>query len=137
MNKEKEKLLKKINEVIDLKMDLLLQQFPTIHEIDEGFFVHFFNNWKSSDDNENIKYKKINSVDDENEIVYIMYLPKDSYFGLKKRDCIKNITCLSGGLELNFKNKTRFVDAGEKINVVNEMFKGKSLDNTYLITSNK
>lgn len=137
MTEEKKKILDRINILLDKRREELLQHFPSIHEINDGIILRFFTNWDNCDDDNKIKYKKIVNHDNPDEIIVFFFLPKDSYFQLKKREYIGCMTCLSGLLELKFGNNIRILNQYNKICLDSDEFEGRALENTYVITTNK
>jgi hypothetical protein len=136
MTNERKELLSKVNGLIRKRKEALLNQLPSIHEIDDGIIIRFFTEWDDCDENNGVKYKKIQSIDKPNEIVVFFYLPKGAYFQLKKRNYIGNMTCLSGSLELDFDNHTRILNGYTKICLDSDTFEGRAIENTYVVTSN-
>ena len=137
MNEERKKILNKVNELIDTKKKELLEKMPDVHEIDDGIVIRSFNVWDNCDDNQKIRYKHIKNLDNPNEIIVFFFLPKDTFFELKKREFIKGISCLEGKLELKYDNLIRVIESGTKIIVDNDMFEGRALEDTYLVTINR
>jgi hypothetical protein len=133
---EKSELLAKINTSIHRRKEELLKRLPSIHEIDDGIIIRFFTEWDNCD-NTNIRYKKIPNEDKPDEVVVFFYLPKGAYFDMVKRDYISCITCLSGKLELSFKNNIRILNSYTKICLDTDIFEGHALENTYAVTTNK
>lgn len=137
MNTEKKELLNKINKLIHKRKEELLNKLPNIHKIDDGIVIRFFTEWDNCDTNTEIKYKKVISVDRPDEVVIFFYLPKGAYFEFNKKDYIGFMTCLTGKLELNVDNNIRILNPYTKISLNSEMFEGRALENTYVITTNK
>lgn len=137
MTHEKRIILNKIDRLISKRKTELLKDLPSVHEIDDGIVIRFFTEWDNCDDNNDIRFKKINNLDNPDEIVYFMFLPKNAIFDLMKRDYIGCISCLSGKLEINIDNKIRMLENYSKICLESDVFQGKALENTYIITTNK
>lgn len=137
MTHEKRIILNKIDRLISKRKTELLKKLPSVHEIDDGIVIRFFTDWDNCEDNNDIRFKKINNLDNPDEIIYFMFLPKNATFDLMKRDYISSISCLSGKLEINIDNKTRMVGNHSKIYLKSDVFQGKALENTYIITTNK
>ena len=137
MTHEKRIILNKIDRLISKRKTELLKELPSVHEIDDGIVIRFFTKWDNCDDNNDIRFKKINNLDNPDEIVYFMFLPKNAIFNLMKRDYIGYISCLSGKLEININNKIRMLENHSKICLESDYFQGKALENTYIITTNK
>ena len=136
MSEEKKRILERVNELIDKRRNELLSQFPVIHEIEDGIVIRFFTSWDNCDTDSNIRFKKIPNKTNPNEIVFFYYLPKGSVIEMKKRDYISCVTCLSGELELDINNKTHYLSSYNKMCLEHDEFKGKALENTYLLTTN-
>jgi hypothetical protein len=137
MNEEKKILLSRINGKIHKKIGELLEKLPSVHTVDDGIIIRFFGDWDNCDDNDKIKFKKIPNLDVPEEVVIFFYLPKGAYFDLKKREYIGCITCLDGKLELNFQDKIQILNGFNKICLDSDIFEGKALENTYIVTTNK
>lgn len=135
MTTERKELLAKVNELIDRRKKQLLDQLPSVHEVDDGIVIRFFAEWDNCDDNEVIKYKRI-ATDNPNEVVLFYYLPKGAYFELKERAYISCIVCLNGCLEIHVNNETKIVNANHKICLDTYFFEGRALENTYVVTTN-
>ncbi len=135
MNEERKKILEKVNELIDKRKSELLKKFPTIHELEDGFVVRFFTLWDDYNENNSVKFKKISCENDE-EIAYFFYIPKDVFFEIKKKFYVGTITCLTGGLELEINGKTRYLESYNRINLKTNELMGKALEDTYVSTTN-
>lgn len=136
MTSERKELLKKINEQISKKREMLLSHIPTIHEIEDGFVFRFFSNWSSCDDNKKIKFKKID-CDNPDEIMYNFFLPKGTILDIKKRKYAGCIICLSGSLELCVNNKTIELKAHSKRCLDDDTYHGRVLKDTYIVTHSR
>jgi hypothetical protein len=138
MTEEKKIILDKVNELIERKKMELLKSLPSIHEIDDGIIIRFFTEWDNCEDEEEIKYKRLNSLDDPDESVVFFFIPKNAYFDLKQRYYIGCITCLNGKIDITANNKTSLVESYSKMCVHSADVQGKAYENTYLlITSNR
>jgi hypothetical protein len=143
MNKEKQKILDRINELIDKKEAELLNRAkvlsntPNIHNIDDGVVIRFFTNWDDCFNNEEVKYRKILDKGKPEDITVFHFIPKGTILKLEKRDYIQSIICLSGKLKLEVNNETLLIDAFNKTTLKSNEFKGESLEDTYVITSNR
>ena len=135
MNEEKQIVLKKIDELISKRKAELIQQLPSVHEIDDGIIIRFFTEWDNCADDEQIKFKKLVNNEDPNEVNVFFYLPKGSYFELKKRFFIACMLCLNGAMEVTVDGETTFLDSYSKICPNSDEVVGKALENTYLVTS--
>ena len=135
MNAQKQKLLEKIHNQIKEKRKFILSQMPNVHRIDDGIIIRYFTEWDHCIDDEHIKWKKINNLDEPDESVVLFYLPKGSNFELKQRFYIGCMTCLSGKMEVFVNDKDISLESYQKICVDSEDVSGKVLENTYLITS--
>jgi len=135
MNAEKKLLLEKIHRLINDKKEVLLKEHPNVHEVDDGIIVRFFAEWDNCYDDKNIKWKKINTINNPNESVVFFYLPKGSLFDLKQRFYVGCMTCLNGKIEVSVDNETTLLKSYQKICVNSENVMGKVLENTYLITT--
>jgi hypothetical protein len=135
METEKQKVLKKIDELITKRKNEMLKELPSIHEIDDGIIIRFFTDWDNCEDDSKIKFKKIISHDNPNDSVVFFFLPKDSVFNLKQRYYIGNVICLNGKIDITVKNETRQLNGYSKISVDSNEVQGSAIENTYLITS--
>lgn len=137
MNIEKQKILDKINFLIDRKESELLNALPSVHDIGDGIVVRFFNNWDSCFSNDEIKYREINDNKKPEDITVFHFIPKGTILKLEKRDYIQTIICVSGKLKLEVNNETIIIDAFNKTTLKSNEFKGESLDDSYIITLNR
>jgi hypothetical protein len=137
MTDEKRKILDRVNELIEKRKKELLSLIPDIHVIEDGIIIRSFTDWDNCDENDAIRYKRIPNVNRPEEIVVLFYLPKGTMLEMKKRDYINFITCLSGSIELNVNNKTIFLESYKKISLEHNVFSGRTIENTYLITTNR
>lgn len=137
MNIEKQKILDKINFLIDKKESELLNTLPSVHDIGDGIVVRFFTNWGNCFNNEEIRYKQINDKDNPEDITVFHFIPKGTVLKLEKRDYIQTIICVSGKLKLEVKNETIMIDAFNKTTLKSNEFKGVSLEDSYVITLNR
>lgn len=138
MTEERKIVLDKIDALLSIKKSELLKELPDIHTVDDGIVIRFFTDWDNCDDDEDIKYKKIINLDDPDESVVFFYIPKNSFFDLKKRFYIGCITCLNGSMDIISNNITRYLKVGQKICIDSADVQGKALENTYIIiTSNR
>lgn len=133
---ERKLLLKKINELIDKKKNELLKHLPNIHEIEDGIIIRSFQEWSDCDENTKIKYKKIPNINKPEEIVFFYFLPKGTILELKKREHVSCITCLTGKIELEFDGKIQILEPYSKMCLDDNMFYCRTLENTYIITTN-
>ena len=136
MRNEKQIILDKIDTLINKRKLELLNGLPSIHEIVDGIIIRFFTNWENCECNNNIKYKKINNEDNPNEIIYFMYLPKDTDFEIKRRDHISSIICLSGKIKLKINGIYQILENYSKLILNTDIFEAKVLENTYIVTTN-
>ena len=113
----------------------MLKQLPVFHEIEDGVVVRFFSQWLMCDDNQEIKYKKINS-ENIKEKIFFFYLPQGTYFDYKKRDYITTIICLSGKLEIETDGGFKIINSYNKISLNSKMFQGRAHENCYILTTN-
>jgi hypothetical protein len=134
MTTERKELLAKVNELINRRKKQLLEKLPDVHEVDDAIIIRFFAEW--DDCINNIKYKKILNVDKPEEITIFYYFPKGAYFELKKRDYIRCMICLNGKLEIITDTKIRVLDSNTKMCLESNLFEGRALENTYMITTN-
>ena len=137
MTEEKKIILEKIDVLISKKKVELLKEFPSIHEVDDGIIIRFFTEWDNCINNGKIRFKKITNINDSGETVIFFYLPQGAYFEFKKRSFIKCVTCLSGRIKIDFRDKIMVLESFNKVYLEDDEFEGVALENTYLITTNK
>lgn len=136
MESKKKVILNKIDKLILKRKSELLYELPVIHEIDDGIVIRFFTDWDNCDDNNEIRFRRISNTDNPNEIVLLFYIPKGVYFELKRREYISTITCLNGCVKLDFESRIRTLESYSKLCVDSNVFQGKAMENTYLLTTN-
>ena len=136
MTEERREILDKVNGLIDKRKEDLLKKLPIVHEVSDAIIIRFFTKWDNCESNEEIRYKKLVNKENPNEILFFYYIPKGAYITLKKRDYIRTITCLNGLLELDIDGKLLFVSELEKVIVDSDLWHGKALENTYVLTTN-
>jgi len=138
MTEEKQLILNKIDTLLNKRTAELLEELPSVHEVSDGVIIRFFTEWDNCEDDDEIKFKKVENLDDPNESVIFFYIPKNSYFTLKQRFYIGCLTCLNGVIEITANGVTNFLESYSKICVDSDDVQGKAYENTYLIvTSNK
>jgi molybdopterin converting factor small subunit len=137
LTEKKQRLFTHVNELIDKKKNELLKEFPDVHEVSDAIINRFFTEWDNCNDNNDIKFKNIENLDKPDEVIKFMFLPKDAVFELMKRDYIGYITCLNGKLEINTDGEIRIIEGFTKICIENDVFEGRALENTYIITTSK
>jgi len=137
MTDEKQIILNKINFLLAKRTSELLKELPSVHEVRDAIIVQFFTEWDNCHDNNDIKFKNVENLDNPDEIIKFMFLPKDAVFELMKRDYIGYITCLNGKLEIDTDGEVRVIEGFSKISIENDVFQGKALENTYIITTSK
>jgi hypothetical protein len=138
MTEEKQLILNKIDTLLNKRTAELLEELPSVHEISDGIVIRFFTEWDNCAEDNEIKFKKVENLDDPDEVVVFFYIPKDSYFTLKQRFYIGCMTCLNGVIEITAKGETSILESYSKICVDSDDVQGKAYENTYLIvTSNK
>ena len=135
MTTERKELLAKVNELINKRKKQLLDKLPSVHEVDDGIIIRFFAEWDNCNDNIDIKYKRI-ITESPNEIVLFYYLPKGAYFELKERAYINYIICLNGCVEIVTANSIKVIDTNTKVCLDTNLFEGRALENSYLLTTN-
>lgn len=133
---EKKILLEKLRILINNRKEQLLKKLPVIHEIDDGVIIRFFTDWDNCQDNNKIRYKKVQNVDKPEEIIVFFYLPKGAHFELMKREYIGCMTCLNGALEIIVGGQKRILNAYNKMCLDDNIFEGKALENSYVVTTN-
>lgn len=136
MTNERKILFKKVNELIDKKKNELLKCIPNIHEIEDGIIIRSFHDWNDCHENVEIKYKKIPNINRPEEIVFFYFLPKGTILEMKKREHINCVTCLTGKIELEYDNKIQILEPYSKICLDDNTFYCRTLENTYIITTN-
>ena len=136
MTEEKQKILNKVNELIDKRKEDLLKKLPVVHEVSDAIIIRFFTKWDNCDSNEEIRYKTIVNKNDPNDFVIFYYIPKGANIELKKREYIRTITCLNGLLELNIDGILMYITELEKVILDSDTWQGKALENTYVLTTN-
>lgn len=134
METEKQKLLKKIDELITKRKNEMLKELPSVHEIDDGIIIRFFTEWDNCKNNNDIKFKKIVNHNNPDDNVIFFYIPKGSFFDLKQRFYFSEVTCLNGKIDITVNNDTRQLNGYSKISVESSEVMGLALENTYLIT---
>ena len=133
MTEEKQKLIEKIHKQLKDKKKGILQHLPVVHEIEDGFAIRFFNKWNYCEDNEKIKYQKIESDMDE-EILYHFYLPKGAILDIRRRDYAGCVICLSGHVELFVDGEVIELCANQKKCLKSDLYHGRVLKDTYVVT---
>lgn len=136
MSNEKKIILDKIEALINKRKLELLKGLPSIHEIIDGIIIRFFTDWEHCENNNNIKYKKINNKNNPDEIIYFVYVPKNTIIEFKKKEYISSITCLSGKLKLKINNINTILENYSKIILHETIFEALAIENTYIITTN-
>jgi hypothetical protein len=137
MTTERRAILDKINVLIDKRKNELLKCFPSIHEIDDGIIIRFFSNWDNCHSNELIRFKKIINDKRPEDITIFYFIPKGAKIDLIKRKYIKDISCISGKLELNIGGINQQICGFKKIHIDTDEFQGVALEDTYVFTTNK
>ena len=135
MENEKKKLLKRIDELIVERKSEMLKELPSVHEVDDGIIIRFFTEWDNCEDDADIKFKKIVNHDNPDDSVVFFYIPKGSFFDLKQRFYIGEVTCLNGVIDITVNNDTRQLNGYSKIIVNSSEVMGLAIENTYLVTS--
>lgn len=134
MTEERRQILDKINNLLDKRKAELFEEFPNVHEIDDGVIIRFFTEWDNCAESEEIKFKKLDS-DNPDESVVFFFLPKGSSFKLQQRFFIGCMTCLSGKMNVHVRGETIPLESYRKICINSEEVGGDVLENTYLITT--
>lgn len=133
MNAQKQKLLERIHTQIKEKRDFLMSQMPNVHRIDDGIVIRFFTDWERCEDNEKIRYVKVES-DVEGEIIYKFFLPKGTYLDIKKREYASCVLCLEGHLVLEVDDDLVILTTNTKRCLNNDVFQGRVLKDSYILT---
>ena len=137
MNEQKEKILKRIDELIDKRRGELLKSFTFIHELNDGIVLRSFNEWSNCSDDKDVKYIVIPNRNEVDEIVLLNFIPKGTKLERKNYSHIQCITMLSGKMELNIGEETVLINSYSKIVLENGEFGCVALEDTYTVTSNK
>lgn len=137
MTEEKKILINKIDTLLAKRTAELVKELPDVHEVGDGIIIRFFGGWDYCDENRDIKFKKIKNISNPDETVLFFYLPKNAVFDFKQRDYIECITCLNGKLEIETDEELTILENFNKICLNSNMFQGRALENTYLITTSK
>lgn len=134
MTQEKRILLDKINMLLDKRRTELINKLPSIHEIDDGVVIRYFDDWDSCNDN-GIKYRIISNENNPKEQVIFFFIPEGATFDLKQKYYFSYITCLNGYLDLTIGEYDRYLDAGTRIYVDSDEVYGRALKNSYVVTT--
>ena len=138
MTEEKEKILDKIYDQLQTKKKKLMSkmvEYPNVHRIDDGIIIRFFVDWDNCADDQEIKFKKLDSIDNPDESVVFFYIPKGAKFRLRERFYIGCMTCLNGKMEVSVGDETKIVEGYTKVCIESDMVDGLALENTYLLTT--
>jgi hypothetical protein len=137
MSPERKAIFDKVNELIEKRKKDLLDQFPSIHEIDDGIIIRFFTDWDNCHTNELIRYKKVVDEKRPEDITIFYYIPKGAEVAIEKRPFIKDMACLSGKLELHVNGDILHISGFKKFRIDTDEFFGKALEDTYVLTTNR
>lgn len=137
LTEEKQRVLTRVNELINKKKDELYKEIPSIHEIDDGIIIRFFANWDNCEDDNSIKYKRIVNHDDPDESVVFFFIPKGARFQLGQRYYIGCMTCLNGAISITANNETRVLENYSKFCINSADVDGIAFENTYLVVTSK
>jgi len=137
MSDEKRKLLDKINGLIDKRQVELLQRFPSIHEIDDGFIVRFFTDWENCWLEGAVKIKTIVDKENPDRTILFEFIPKGTIFPLMKREHVHTIICFSGKIDLTINNEVFHILPYSKTHLSSDTFSAIALDDSYILISNE
>jgi len=133
LTEQKQIVLNRVNGLISKRHNELLERLPSVHEIDDGIVISFFTDWDNCADDNEIKFKKVDTPDNPDESMVFFFIPKGAFFELKQRFYIGCMTCLSGAIDITANNKTKLLEATTKICINTDDVIGKAYENTYLI----
>jgi len=137
MTEEKQIVLNKIDTLLHKRRRELIEELPSVHDVDDGIVIRFFTKWDNCEDDDKIKYKKLESENADESVVFF-YIPKGSSFEMKQRYYVGCMTCLNGRIDITANGKTKLLESYSKICVDSDEVSGEAYENTYLfITSEK
>jgi len=125
MYDEKIKILGKLNQTINKKINDLLSHIPSDIKIG-GFIFHNFNDYNNI---------KSSTIINNNKNILLFYIPQSTYFKYSTDNAIDSITCISGCVEIYLNDSTIFIESKNKKFLNSNNFCGKIIQDTYLIAS--
>lgn len=133
MTPELKQAFEKAKQIIYNKKESLVGILPVVHELEDGILIKFFANWQSSEVDE-IKLKKISSLDNPDEKIFLGYVPKGIKVIARSNDYKECIICLDGHLIIDVEGDIREMTAFTKLCVdANKKYNGEALINSYFI----
>ena len=87
----------KVKKIIYDRKESLIDVLPVVHELEDGILIKFFANWESME-NDEIKFKKISSLDDITEKIFLGYIPEGVKLKARSNEFKECIICLDGNL---------------------------------------
>lgn len=131
--KEYKEKFSEVKKLIEKRKQSILEKLPVIHKIEDGIIIRFFSTWENKE-NTKIKTKNIKSQDSDKDLIYLAYIPKNSYFDVEKHTYKETIITLDGQLELNIDGKLKILESFSKLSIkAQTKHSGKALKDTYLI----
>jgi hypothetical protein len=133
MNKECKIAFEKAKKIIFEKKEDLVNHFPLVHEIEDGFIVKFFSKWEECEETK-LKVRKIKSLDNPEEIIYLGFMPKGLKINAESKNYNECIICLDGNLMIDIEGDIKYIESFSKLCIgSNKKYCGESLLDSYFI----
>ena len=139
MTPELKNAFEKAKKIIYNKKELLVDSFPVVHELDDGILIKFFSGWEITE-YKRIKLKRIYSINDSNEKIYIGFVPQGIKIKARSNTYMECLICLDGKLVIDINGDISTLDSLTKMCIhPNTIYGGEAIKDTHflLINSNK
>ena len=135
MTQERKDAFKKVKELISLKQEFFLNNFPIIHEIEDGLIIRFFTTWEDSKIYPGVKIRRIeNKAINKNEKILLSFIPKGTIFDSHSHNFKECFICLDGEMDIKIDDQMHILENFSKLTIdKNITHSAIAVKDTYLI----
>lgn len=133
MTNELKEAFEKAKKIIYKKKELMVDSLPVVHELEDGIIIKFFSKWEYCEC-EKIKIKKISSLDDENEKIFLGFIPKGIKITASTNEFKECFILLDGEVSLDIEGNIKKLSAFTKTCIdSNKNYSGEAFKDSYVV----
>jgi hypothetical protein len=133
MTSELKEAFEKAKKIIYDKKELMVDSLPVVHELEDGILIKFFSKWEDCE-HEKIKIKKISSLDNEHEKIYLGFLPKGIKIKARTNDFLECFILLDGQITIDVEGDIKSLEAFTKMCIKPQNnYSGEAFKDSYVI----
>lgn len=133
MTPELKNAFEEAKRIIFEKKEILVDALPVVHELDDGIVIKFFTDWEDVNTTK-IKLRKISSLDDPDERVYLGFVPKGVKINARSNLFMECLILLDGELIIDIEGDIKNMTSYTKICIdANSKYNGEAIKDSYFI----